>query len=131
MNHNFVFTISLKKNTYFSTLILVVFYKKVKIIQYLLRIIANFLFVFFSSYQVKKKTKTGHFRRNRWRLIVSCQWAIWTQLYFHVKFLFLRKFITSLALFNLFLRFFETYYFSLSIICTLIVDLHTYLSISK
>lgn len=28
-----------------------------KIIQYLLRIIANFLFVFFSSYQVKKKKK--------------------------------------------------------------------------
>lgn len=129
MNHNFVFTISLKKKILIA--ILVVFCKKVKIIQYLLRIIANFLFVFFSSYQVKKKTKTGHFRRNRWRLIVSCQWAIWTQLYFHVKFLFLRKFITSLALFNLFLRFFETYYFSLSIIRTSIVDLHTYLSISK
>lgn len=129
MNHNFVFTVSLKKKILVA--ILVVFCKKVKIIQYLLRIIANFLYVFFSSYKVKKKTKTGHFRRNRWRLIVSCQWAIWTQLYFHVKFLFLRKFITSLALFNLFLRFFETYYFSLSIIRTSIVDLHTYLSISK
>lgn len=56
MNHNFVFTISLKKKILIA--ILVVFCKKkVKIIQYLLRIIANFLFVFFSSYQVKKKKR--------------------------------------------------------------------------
>lgn len=55
MNHNFVFTVSLKKKILVA--ILVVFCKKVKIIQYLLRLIANFLFVFFSSYQVKKKKR--------------------------------------------------------------------------